>query len=127
MGQWLATVDQIPDRLLCSSAVRTRQTVASMSDLWHSAPSVHFCDDLYQAGPQQLIDVVRREGGDAQRVLVVAHNPGLTSLASRLAGTFLEMPTAAIAMFGVPIDGWQEFDGVTGAELLEFMRPKGLR
>jgi len=121
MAQWLAEIDQIPDRILCSSAVRTRQTVTGLTDLWNACPAIHYSHELYHAQPQEIIDNIRLEGGDARRLLIVAHNPGLTRLASDLSGLFVEMPTAAIAIFSVGIDG------ANGTELVEFMRPKALQ
>jgi len=107
--------------------VRTRQTVTGLTDLWNACPAIHYSHELYHAQPQEIIDNIRLEGGDARRLLIVAHNPGLTRLASDLSGLFVEMPTAAIAIFSVGIDGWDSFDGANGTELVEFMRPKALQ
>ena len=54
MGGLLAGADQIPDRVLCSTALRARTTLelAMASGGWHS--SVCHEESLYLAGPETL-------------------------------------------------------------------------
>lgn len=126
MGQWLAATGELPDRILSSSSLRTRQTVAALTDIWKQSPPTVFLDTLYHAAPREIIDTVRLNGADAKRLLVVAHNPGLASLVGRWAGASVDLPTAAIAIFHFELDAWTELHDDSPNHFLEFMRPKAL-
>jgi phosphohistidine phosphatase len=93
-GAWLARQALLPDVVICSTAVRTRQT-------WHnvqlgstgtppeggpagSAPAVRYEPDAYEAHPEDLLSLVRRVVPSAAIVLLVAHNPGISLLSELL-------------------------------------------
>ncbi|MCA9138557.1 MAG: histidine phosphatase family protein [Planctomycetales bacterium] len=101
MADWLADQDRIPELILCSSSVRTRETVQLLIEQWQQKPQVVCCDDLYLSTPQTMLDVIGAENRGMKRVMVMAHNPGSSMLASLLANKSLEMPTAAVAIFNV--------------------------
>ncbi|MCC4906687.1 histidine phosphatase family protein [Microbacterium sp. cx-59] len=79
-------------RVICSTAVRARDTAA----VYAHALGVALEEDerLYGAEPDALLAVA--EGSGTDRILLVAHDPGLSSLAFALTGTVTGMPTAAI-------------------------------
>lgn len=69
-----------PERIVCSTALRTRQTFERT--LGHFDPAaVRFEPDIYEAPHAQLAECVRRHGEGVRALLVVGHNPGLQSLA----------------------------------------------
>lgn len=102
MADWLAEHDCVPDLILCSSSVRTHETAQLLIEQWDAAPEVVDCGDLYLSSPQAMLDVINAENRGMKRVMVLAHNPGSSMLASLLANQSLEMPTAAVAVFNVP-------------------------
>ena len=126
MGKWLAETDCVPDVVFSSSAVRTRQTVDLLLPMWDRKPVVTSSESLYLVGPQGIIDVVRSQHGGHRRVLIVAHNPGLSSLTSMLAQQTIEMPTAAVAVFRFIPEVWPLTSPHDQAKLVHFMRPKAL-
>ncbi len=126
MADWLAEVDLIPDMILSSSSARTRQTVTLMLKQWSTEPMVSFSESLYLATPSEILATVRSDACDARRLMVVAHNPGMTHLVSSLAGQGVDMPTAAIAVFHVCDSDWSRLQPATPTKLVHFMRPKAL-
>lgn len=98
-GDWLREHGLKPDRVLCSPAVRTQQTLAALGELG--------CDDvredqaIYEASPGTLAELADAHH-DARRLLLVGHNPGLEQLAALLhsgqSGDYRGMPPAAIAV-----------------------------
>ena len=132
MGQWLKTQDLRPHLLLASPAQRARQTVMAVIDiLGVKEDEVVFEKDLYLAGRSTLVNVLRAVPGNAESVLLVAHNPGMDELVEWLA---LEPPplsesgklmtTAAIAMFSLS----SEWAGLKpgSASLQQLVRPREL-
>jgi len=84
-GRVLAAAGLIPDVVLVSAAVRTVQTWAQAAPALPDA-KVHIRQDLYNA-PAERLQAVAEAERDAQTVMVIAHNPGVGSLAYELAAT----------------------------------------
>ncbi len=127
-GDWLrANVGPI-DAVLCSSATRTRQTLARTGV---DAP-VSYLEALYGASPGEVIAEINKVADDVATLLVVGHEPTTSHLALGLAGPdsdrgaaeqiALKYPTSAIAVLQVPgpWDGLQ----LSAAELVSFHVPR---
>jgi len=126
----------VPDRILCSTATRTQETLALARADWPTEPPIATTTlaTLYLATPSRLLEIVRRQPDEAHRVLVIGHNPGLHSFLTRLVGhgdkaaltsLSLKFPTAAIAVVALEIASWQEAEWTTG-RLVDFQFPKKL-
>ncbi|GAA2247425.1 histidine phosphatase family protein [Rarobacter faecitabidus] len=109
LGRDLAAQSLIPQVVLCSSALRTRQTWELVSGTLlqavsgsHSGPQVLVTDDLYSASSKDLIGLVQEHGGDASIVFVVGHEPTISMAADSLAGAGSESAAAAQVRVGVP-------------------------
>lgn len=126
MADWLVEIDRVPDLILSSSSQRTRETVALMMEQWSVEPTVSFNRSLYLSSPEAILSVVRSDACEARRVMVVAHNPGMTHLVSSLSNRVVEMPTAAIAVFRLDGHDWSELGPGSPLSLVDYMRPKGL-
>src|SRR3546814_15352546 len=81
MGRLLAEEDLAPDLVLCSTARRAVETVELLLTALASAPETNYLKTLYLAPPSRLLTVLRRQGTDHGRILLVAPNPGLHPLA----------------------------------------------
>jgi phosphohistidine phosphatase len=129
-----------PDLVLCSTAVRARQTLdLVLAEFGAPPPRVNFEDGLYMATSGKLIArlhaVARDEAGALPHtVMMVGHNPGMEELATRLVGTgaaddtarmSAKFPTAAVAVIAFSADDWAAL--VPGDGRLEhFLTPKRL-
>lgn len=125
MGRRLAARQIMPDAFVVSTARRARATAQLISgELGFPADQIGFRDELYLASPEVMLDVIRQTPEDVETLALVAHNPGMTELASRLAGggQIDNMPTCAIATFELPIDDWREAG--RQARLVDFDYPK---
>ena len=104
-GKWLRKQSALPVRILCSPALRARQT------LQHALGDVSATSEarIYDASAGELIALID-DNADAQRLLLVGHNPGFETLVALLAtgqsGDFRGVPPAGIAWF--EIDGSAE-------------------
>lgn len=97
IGDWLRREGHLPDRVLCSSSARTRETLALL-DL--NEAEIVIDPSLYLASVQHLAKTIA-EHDDVKSLMVLAHNPGLGDLALRLAAgqieddAFFAFPTCA--------------------------------
>lgn len=77
---WLTGLGVTPDRALVSAAVRTRQT-------WEAtgfSAEAELSEALYGAGVDSALDLIRRTVPDTATLMVVGHNPTMSSLAQLL-------------------------------------------
>ena len=72
MGKAIAA--EPPDLILCSPAKRTRETLAEILPALPNKPRAVYVDALYSA-PGDYAEIIADNGDDAERLLVVGHNP----------------------------------------------------
>lgn len=118
-------------KLLASPAERVKRTLES------ALPELEpeFDERLYLASAETIGEVLRERGGDAESVLLAAHNPGLQEMLFELIPPEREnelfedaaskYPTAAFAVFELDIDDWGELADKCGT-LVHFARPRDL-
>jgi phosphohistidine phosphatase len=134
LGRFMGKGGLIPDRVLCSSAVRATETWELVSEGLGGSVPTDFRDDLYHASPGTLVKLIRSLPDDEGSVLLIGHNPTFESLARQLAGSGDERairslaskyPTGALAILDFRIQSWKELDAGEG-DLRDFVRPKTL-
>jgi phosphohistidine phosphatase len=132
-GDWLRAHAPAVDAVLCSTAARTRETLARTRI---EAP-VEFSDRLYDATPDAIIeeinDVDSLFNHDVETLLVIGHEPAMSQVALGLAtedgsnptaaeSISTKFPTSAIAVLrtGEP---WDQL-ALDGAALVTFHVPR---
>jgi len=135
MGHWLAGAGYIPDRVVCSTALRARQTWQLAQPVFGSVPVAVFDDRVYAASQAQLLDLIRRTPAATRTLLIVGHDPGVPELARTLAAAGAEavlldrmrakFPTAAVAVLECTGD-WDQLVPER-ARLACFVTPRELR
>jgi phosphohistidine phosphatase len=108
--------------VLCSSAVRARQTLEIVIPALAGSHDVRIEDGLYAAGVAGLLDRLRLVDESVRSVLLVGHNPGLQLLALDLVAdgeaTAVDQlrrkfPTAALATVTTETP-WEGLDAAVG-------------
>jgi phosphohistidine phosphatase len=134
VGRWLGGAGYVPDAVVCSTALRARQTWDLVSGALASvvpgvSPPVRYEPRVYQATVLGLLMLVREFADDRHAMLIVGHNPGLAELAVGLAAPPPEppvaFPTAAVAVLGLPGSWASAAPGE--ARLLDFAAPADIR
>jgi len=132
MGVYLARHALIPERILCSSAKRTRQTAEAIVEEWLEGAEIAYSDSLYEASPEAILALVRTVAPDVHGLLVIGHNPGLHEAARMLIASgdieprerlHEKYPTAALAVLDFPIDAWSKLHRQSG-RLDRFVTPR---
>ncbi len=129
IGRWLAERGYLPDALLSSTSVRTRETWALISRALQPRIPARWEAALYHAGPQEILDVLRTAEGET--VMLLGHNPGIGIAAANLAAAgpghprFNDYPTAATTVYRFDIADWAEADW-RGGEVVDFVVPREL-
>jgi phosphohistidine phosphatase len=117
IGRWLHEHGYRPDVVVVSDAARTRQTWDRVAPELGGSPAVRFEPRAYAASALTLLYLARELPGRYRTALLIAHNPGLSELATSLAAPpdgdgatgngprpAISLPTAAVAVFEFPGD-----------------------
>lgn len=127
-GDWLREHTDI-DAVLCSTATRTRQTCEQTRV---TAP-VRYVDELYAATPGTVIATINTVGDDVRTLLVIGHEPAMSTVALGLAGAAgtdttvtqrisEKFPTSAMAVLRVT-GSWAGVE-LGSAALVDFQVPR---
>ncbi|GGO69748.1 SixA phosphatase family protein [Nonomuraea cavernae] len=81
-GERIREMGLAPDLVLCSPALRTRRT----AELAFPGLEPSYEREIYEAYPDELLELLRRTDADAGTVVLCGHNPGVHELAVVLAG-----------------------------------------
>lgn len=119
MGRWLRDHTDRLDSVWCSSALRARQTWELAARALHGAPVASYQRDLYLAGADDLLDLVRDAPDDIQSLLVVGHNPTLQHALEELTDEPHGFPAGAVAVVGLT----GEWAALASGRLIDFADP----
>jgi phosphohistidine phosphatase len=133
-GRLLRKSGCVPDRVLCSTARRARETWQLAEDKLGAHPAAKFEDRIYGASAADLLALARQTSADVRTLLIVGHDPAMQELTLQLAGepagdaeaealsrVRMKYPTAAIAVLSFS-DRWTEL-GPGLAQLADFATP----
>lgn len=119
--------------MICSPAVRTRQTLEGVAPGIPPDVAVEIDEALYGAGATALLERLTRLPAGVDVVLVIGHNPGLEELAAGLAGAgdpsrrarmAAKYPTGALATLDTSCE-WSDLTWGRAA-LADFVVPRDL-
>jgi phosphohistidine phosphatase len=103
VGAALAHSALVPELVLCSSALRTRQTWELLAaQLGGTTPAVVVTDTLYAAGVEEVLDMVRGADARIRTLLVIGHEPTMAATAAHLAAPGSDSGALAQVRVGVP-------------------------
>ena len=132
MRDYLDAEDIRPELVLCSSALRTRETLARILPGLGPELTVRIEPSVYSFDADALLQRLQQLPADVGSVMLVGHNPAMQELASLLAaeGERLDelrkgFPTAALAELDLPVGSWPELAPGTG-RLTRFIVPREL-
>jgi phosphohistidine phosphatase len=121
-----------PELILCSSALRARETLGRVLPALGTELEVRIEPALYTFEADVLLDRLGRISSDVTSVMLVGHNPAIQDLATRIAdrGDGLhdlseKYPTAGLAEISFSQGAWDMLTDRPG-ELVRFITPRHL-
>lgn len=119
MGRSLQRRHLQPARLACSTAVRAMSTAQLLaSELGYPSNAIVADERLYLISATDLLDWLRHQEHTAEHLMIVAHNPGLSDFAARIAAlpTVDALPTCASYTLRFAIEHWRELNWGSGVD-----------
>jgi len=128
LGIYLNSIKLTPDRMVVSVAERTQQTAECvLMNLPMAEENIIIDKELYLADRETLIETIELYAVEGQRLLILAHNPGMDNIVSylaserpRLSATGKLMATCTLACFR--IDSLDAIKKPGQGELLNLIR-----
>jgi phosphohistidine phosphatase len=121
LGHYLQSHHIELGKMLCSSAMRTRQTKSIFCQHLAERCRIEFRDKLYLASKEEILSELT---GNVEKTLtVIGHNEGLSDLASYLAEERIQMRTAEFITFTFSLNSWDMLSQGTGTTNLRY-RPE---
>ena len=115
---WMAARGWAPQALLCSAALRARQTAEAVAVAAGWTTPLAVLDRLYNANAVDMIAMLREQAADIDQLLLVAHAPGVGELASALttrrSDLSLACEPATLIEVVVTLDDGSELDSNCG-------------
>ena len=111
MGRLLHSRGFAPDVILSSTATRAMATAAAIAAELDYDGEIVTIPRLYGASPATILEIVSGLDDTLESAMVVAHDPGMSELASALSADIDRMPTCAVAEFTFAIASWRDLPG----------------
>jgi phosphohistidine phosphatase len=103
----------VPDLILTSAAVRTRETAETFAKVLGVPTRLLQAEDaLYLADGEHILGTIRAVGPRVSHLMVIGHNPGITAAAISLAPEAVsnELPTCGTLTMTVTCARWALID-----------------
>ena len=135
MGTYMRDAAIVPDLILCSAAIRARETLALILPTLTEDTVIRIEHALYLADKASLMARVQALEPTDASVMIIGHNPGMQDLALFLAasnGTAQhdelrqKFPTAALAELVFDVAAWSAVAPNSGV-LTQFETPRSIR
>lgn len=120
VGKRLALEKLVEPLVICSPAVRTRETAQIVLQSANLVVEEHFDQRIYEASLRDLVQVVSELPDEKHTAILIGHNPGMEELLTFLTGESRNMPTCALAKIQLEIESWKDLKPAAGR--LEWMR-----
>lgn len=114
LGAWLAKYHAAPELVLCSTAARTRETLAGLN----MQVATMLSEKIYLASAGELLSLLQETDPAVEHVLLIGHNPAMHGIAALLAKDYVNdadadrlltgMPTCGFVSMTVPLADWAQ-------------------
>ena len=117
------------DRILCSPARRTRETLAALLPLLGDETRIAITAELYEPPSGDYRAAIASRGADAKTLLLIGHNPAIQATAVILSAdgplkseVAAKLPTGALVVIDFAARTWPDLKPETGKIAL-FLKP----
>jgi len=133
LGRHLARRSELAQLALCSSSLRTVETLERVRGALTEGARIEIDESLYLASAGDLLARLCAIDASVSSALLVGHNPAIQQLACTLAVTgdraarermALKFSPGACAVIEFSVENWRDVS--RGGRLIDFQRPKDL-
>ena len=125
MAKKLKELQLQPGLIICSPALRTRQTAEYFCDiLKYDNCKIQFEKSIYESTVEEILAVIRATDANVKTLVIIAHNPSITNFVNNfLLKKIDELPTTGVVWFEFENPDWDIY-GTTPCKLRYYLTPK---
>lgn len=113
MGRYLSELGLVPDHIVCSTAVRARETIQLVAEVTGiDEEQISWDEALYYEDTDAYMAAIRSAPEEADVILVAGHNPTIEQTVARLSGgsAVQKITTANIVCFYSSASAWSNVE-----------------
>ncbi len=107
MGKYFKKQNFNPSKIICSTAVRTKETITIIQKEQKINSKIEYVDELYLAEKEKIFSIISNMT-ENEDLFIIGHNNGLSDLASYLIDDFIDLSTCDFITIQFNINTWQE-------------------
>ena len=126
MGSYLAKINEIPDLIISSSALRAIQTLENTISAGNWESKINIEKEVYHASVSTLIDIIKRTKNIYSNICIIGHEPTFSYFIKSITDeSIFKFPTATMAKVVLKVESWNKIDEKL-SKLLWIKKPKEL-
>ena len=128
IGKFLSIKNEIPDLVISSTALRTRNTIELAVENGGWLAKLKYEKSIYEASLEKLINILKEQDNKYQSICLVGHEPIFSSFIEKVKSqSIIKFPTAAIGKVSFDTKKWNEINLTPNkCELKWFFKPKDI-
>jgi phosphohistidine phosphatase len=124
IGERLLQNSKCPEKVICSTAQRAKETTKIISQIWFPKKTIEFTDLLYEKSASNILDIIQNNPSELNSIALFFHNPAITYLGNLLASiTIPNVPTCGVLKLSSRVSDWRLVE-IGSCALLDFDFPK---
>ena len=112
------------DAIFCSTAQRTRETLALLLEEYTFEGEAQFLRKLYEADLHTYLDVLAALPANVETAMLLGHNPTMSAALEFFTDSFEPFKTADIATIEFDVDDWNTLIEKPEGKLVGYWTPK---
>lgn len=127
MGKYLSSLDEVPDLVITSSALRAKTTAEIAMEFGHWKSTLIIEPKIYGGSCDFLLQLVQKQMESVNRICLVGHEPVFSLFISKLTGkNIFHFPTASMAKIDYEVNSWKKIK--LGEGILDWLQsPKDIQ
>lgn len=126
MGKHLVRIGQVPELVLCSTSIRTKQTLALAKEKGGWICDIKYYRELYLASAKEALEIIQKQDDTVEKLMIVSHEPMCSILIGELVkGANVKFPTASLARISLKVNHWKDVK-INRGHLDWLLTPKAL-
>ena len=125
IGKHISKINEIPDLVLCSTALRTKGTLehAYKKGKWDS--DINFERDLYHSKLSSIIELLHKQNDIYNRICIIGHEPTFSNIIYKYQDLHdFTFPTACIAKIEFECAAWKDIKFGLNSRLIWIIKPR---
>ena len=126
MGSYLAEINEIPDLVISSSALRALETMENAISAGNWESKINIEKEVYHASVSKLIDLIKRTKNIHSNICIIGHEPTFSYFIKSITDKSIsKFPTATMAKIVLKVESWNKIDNKL-SKLLWIKKPREL-